>query len=42
MGYFIDQDPSPIMYMLETIDKAENFSKVRLDCMIRDNPSDED
>lgn len=37
MGYYIDYDPSPIMYMIETLDKAENFSKVRLDAMIRDN-----
>lgn len=38
LGYFIDQDPSSIMYVIETLQKAENFSKARLDPMIRDNP----
>ena len=37
IGYYIDIEPSPIMYMIETLEKAENFSKVRLDAMIRDN-----
>lgn len=37
MGYFMDYEPSSIMYMIETLQKAENFSKARLEPMIRDN-----
>jgi len=38
IGYYSKQEPSPILYMIETLEKGENFSKVRLDAMIRDNP----
>lgn len=38
IGYFIHQDPSPIMMMLPTEDMAEDYSKRRLAPMIRDTP----
>ncbi|AGY57136.1 phage terminase GpA [Gloeobacter kilaueensis JS1] len=36
LGYFIHQDPSPILYMEPTVEMAENFSKTRLAPTIRD------
>ena len=39
LGYYIDQDPSPILVVLPTIDLAETFSKDRLAPMLRDTPA---
>ena len=36
LGYMIDQDPGPALYVLPTKDFAEDFSKRRLAPMIRD------
>nr|WP_246346710.1 phage terminase large subunit family protein [Sphingomonas endophytica] len=38
VGYFIDQDPSPIMVMQPTLDMAEAWSTDRLTPMVRDTP----
>lgn len=38
VGYYIDHDPSPILYVQEMIEKAEDLSKERLEPMIRDTP----
>ncbi|MBQ6737237.1 MAG: phage terminase large subunit family protein [Synergistaceae bacterium] len=38
IGYYIDQDPSPILVLNPTIDMSEAFSKDRLAPMIRDTP----
>ena len=38
IGYFIDQDPSPILALQPTLQMAETFSKDRLAPMIRDTP----
>lgn len=38
VGYFIDVDPSTLLVVQPTIDKAEEWSKERLDPMIRDTP----
>ena len=38
IGYFMDYDPAPIMYIQPTEDMAESFSKDRLSPMIRDCP----
>jgi phage terminase large subunit GpA-like protein len=37
-GYFIDQDPSPIMVMQPTLEMAEGWSTDRLAPMVRDSP----
>lgn len=37
-GYFIDQEPSPILIVLPTKDNAEDFSKKRIIPLIRDTP----
>ncbi len=37
LGYMIDQDPGPALYVMPTKDLAEDFSKRRLAPMIRDN-----
>lgn len=37
-GYFIDQDPSPMLFVMPTMELAEAWSKDRLDPMIRDSP----
>lgn len=37
-GYFIHQDPSPILVVQPTVDMAETWSKDRLDPMLRDSP----
>jgi len=38
VGYFIDQDPSPILFVLPTLEMAEATSKDRLAPMFRDSP----
>lgn len=38
VGYFADQDPSPMMLVQPTLEMAEVFSKDRLAPMIRDTP----
>jgi len=35
VGYFIDADPSPMMFVRDTQDRARQFSKDRLDDMLR-------
>ena len=39
IGYHIDYDPAPMMYVLPTDTMAEAFSKDRVSPMIRDTPS---
>lgn len=39
LGYFIDYDPSPILFVQPTLDKAKEFSKERIAPMIRDTPA---
>jgi phage terminase large subunit GpA-like protein len=36
VGYFVDQDPSPIMMVQPTLEMAESFSKQRVAPMVRD------
>ena len=36
IGYYIDQDPSPILVVQPTLEMAETFSEDRLSPMIRD------
>lgn len=36
LGYFIDQDPCPILFVTYSLDMAQTFSKDRLDPMVRD------
>jgi phage terminase large subunit GpA-like protein len=36
IGYFIDQDPCPILFVTASLDMAQTFSKDRLDPMVRD------
>jgi phage terminase large subunit GpA-like protein len=38
IGYYIDQDPAPILLIYPTLELAEAFSKDRLAPMIRDTP----
>lgn len=38
VGYFIDQDPSPILIVLPTVDDAKDFSKEQLSPTIADTP----
>ena len=38
IGYYVDQDPSPILMILPTLEIGEAFSKDRLAPMIRDSP----
>jgi phage terminase large subunit GpA-like protein len=38
IGYYIDQDPAPILNVQPTLDMAEAFSKDRLAPMVRDTP----
>ena len=38
LGYYISQDPSPILLLQPTIDMAQTFSKDRLAPMVRDTP----
>ena len=39
IGYFIDQEPSPILVLQPTLDMGQSFSKDRLSPMIRDTPA---
>jgi phage terminase large subunit GpA-like protein len=39
IGYYVDQDPSPILLLQPTLDMAESFSKDRLAPMVRDTPA---
>lgn len=39
VGFFIDQDPAPILTLLPTLDLAETWSKDRLSPMVRDTPT---
>ncbi|MGG4034216.1 phage terminase large subunit family protein [Paenibacillus cisolokensis] len=38
IGYFVHQDPSPIMLVQPTLELAQAFSKDRLSPMVRDSP----
>lgn len=38
-GYFIDQDPAPILCVQPNVEMAETFSKDRLAPMVRDTPA---
>lgn len=38
IGYFVHQDPSPILMLQPTLQLAEGFSKDRIATMIRDTP----
>ena len=38
VGFFIDQDPSPMLVLQPTVDMAQAYSKDRLAPMVRDNP----
>lgn len=38
VGYFIDQDPSPMLVVYPTVEMAETWSKDRLAPMLRDTP----
>jgi phage terminase large subunit GpA-like protein len=38
IGYFCEQDPSPILFLMPTLDMAESVSKDRIATMIRDTP----
>lgn len=38
VGYYIDQDPSPMLIVLENEKKAEGWSKRRLTPMLTDTP----
>ena len=39
IGYYSDQDPSPILMIQPTLEMAETFSKDRLSPMVRDTPA---
>lgn len=39
VGYYIDQDPSPMLVVLPILDLAQSWSKDRLAPMIRDTPA---
>ena len=39
VGYFVDQDPSPILMVQPTVEMAEAFSKDRVAPMLRDTPA---
>jgi phage terminase large subunit GpA-like protein len=38
LGYYIDQEPSPILVLMPTLEMAHVFSKDRLATMLRDTP----
>lgn len=38
-GYFIDQDPSPILVLQPTLEMAQTWSKDRFSTMVRDTPA---
>lgn len=39
IGYYVDQDPAPILALQPTLQMAETFSKDRLAPMVRDTPA---
>lgn len=39
IGFFIDQDPSPLLVVQPTVEMAESWSKDRLSPMLRDTPA---
>jgi phage terminase large subunit GpA-like protein len=39
LGYFIDFDPSPVLFIQPSVEKAKEFSKERIAPMIRDTPT---
>lgn len=39
LGYYIDYHPSPILYVMPTLDDMKEFSKTRIATMIRDVPA---
>lgn len=39
VGFHIDQDPSPVLFLMPTLDMAQAFSKDRLAPMVRDTPA---
>jgi len=39
LGYYIDQDPAPILVVQPTIEMSETFSKDRFAPMVRDTPA---
>lgn len=38
VAYFIDVEPSPMMYVLPQLDMCKDFSKTRISTMLRDTP----
>lgn len=39
IGYFVDQDPAPMLCLQPTVEMAQTFSKDRLAPMVRDTPA---
>lgn len=39
IGYFVDQDPAPMLCLQPTLEMAETFSKDRIAPMVRDTPA---
>lgn len=39
IGYYIDYDPAPMLLVQPTVDLAKDYSKTRIDTMIRDCPT---
>lgn len=39
IGYYISQDPAPILVLMPTLEMAQAFSKDRLSTMLRDTPT---
>lgn len=39
IGYYVDQDPAPLLLLQPTVDMAQAFSKDRLAPMVRDTPA---
>lgn len=37
-GYFVDQEPSPLIIVQPTVEVGESFSKERIEGMLRENP----
>lgn len=38
VGYFIDVEPSPMMYIMPQLEMCKDFSKTRITTMVRDTP----
>lgn len=38
VGYFIDVEPSPMMYVMPQLEMCKDFSKTRITTMVRDTP----